>query len=112
MKLMNLTGHPLVLGDEAHRVRFPSRGRSRIDARYDVSGYVIVTDGDDEVTVPVITTDSGNVVSLPEPTEDVLYIVSGLVAGKVRRSDVMSPARLHKVNGRVEYARALMRYDP
>jgi hypothetical protein len=112
MKLINLTGHPLILGDDHHQVRFPSRGRSRIEASYDVDGYVeVVGDDGDFVTVPLLVTRDGTVTSLPEPIPDRLYVVSGLVAGQVRRKDVVSPARLHRVNGKVEYARALMAYD-
>lgn len=112
MKLINLTGHPLILGDDHHRVRFPSRGRTRIDASYDVRGYIEVTDEHGEsLTVPLLITTGGTVTSLPEPIPDRLYVVSGLVAGRVRRPDVVSPARLHRVNGKVEHARALMAYD-
>lgn len=112
MDIVNLTGHPLVLGSEGNHITFPSRGRVRVDARYDVTDHVTFTQDGITVTVPILTTGNGTVFSLPEPTDGTLIVVSGLVAGRVRRRDVVSPARLHKIDNKVQYARALMRYVP
>lgn len=106
---MNLTGHPLVLGRNARSLRkFRSEGRVRVSARYEEIGTVRLGDG---VYIPVLELHNGEVYSLPEPQEGVIYVVSGLVAGRIRREDVMGPAKLSRTtDGRVEYARALMRY--
>ena len=107
MRLVNLTGHPLTLkaGNRIHR--FPSQGRARIDAEYVVDDNL---DVDFVGKIPVLVTENGETVSLPPPERGVVYVVSGLVAGKVRRPDVLSPARLHREEGKVLYAMALMRY--
>lgn len=107
VKIVNLTGHPLMLGNDNRKMRFPSNGRVRVDADYIEIEEVEIGDG---ISVPIITPANGDTFSLPDMAVGTLIVVSGLVAGKVKRKDVLSPARLQRVDGNVQYARALMRY--
>lgn len=110
--VVNLTGHPLRLGTEANNLRFRSTGRIRLDTHYRVEERVIVQSEDGTVTVPILNITPGKDDEVPPPEDNVLYVVSGLVGGRVRRPDVVSPAQLHKdENGRTRFARALLRYE-
>ena len=113
MRIVNLTGHPLVMGAEKTNVRYGSRGRVRLDTRYVEVETVNLQDESGKetgVSVPILELANGETTSLPNPVEGILYVVSGLVAGRIKRPDVVAPARLHKTDGRTEYARALLRY--
>lgn len=109
--VVNLTGHPLRLGNQAHNLRFRSSGRISLDTQYAETERVTVESEDGTITVPLLKLLSGDDDALPEPQEGVLYVVSGLVAGRVKRPDIVAPARLHRESGRVLYARALLRHD-
>lgn len=108
MEILNLTGHRLVLGTEHNHVQYPSHGRVRIDAQYEQVDIIALADG--QVTVPLLLAANGKTHSLPRREEGRLIVVSGLVASRVRRADVVQPARLHRIDGRVQYASALMAF--
>jgi len=88
MMFVNLTPHPIVIRlNDGSDLSFPPSGKvARVDEEPahnlgNVNG------------IPILSrTKFGEVVDLPEPVEGVGYIVSGLVAGQVYRSDVFSPA--------------------
>lgn len=109
--IVNLTGHPLRLGSQGNNLRFRSGAKVRLDTRHHVIEKVIVETEDGTVTVPILGLSPGvEDDAVPEPEDGVLYVVSGLVAGRVKRHDVVSPAQIHREDGRVMYARALLRY--
>jgi hypothetical protein len=87
---INLTPHAIVvrLNDgNGTDVTFPPSGKI---ARVDELPTQIVGEVDG---IPILSrTVFGQVIDLPEPTEGIRYIVSGLVAGVVYRSDVFAPA--------------------
>lgn len=108
-EILNLTGHPLVLKRRAGaaEVRIKSHGRVRVEANYIEDEMIEVGNG---IRIPILLTSNGDTFSLPAPEDGRLIVVSGLVAGRVRRRDVLAPARLAREGGQVEFARALMRY--
>lgn len=109
MKIVNLTGHELVLGTPEKRMRFPSKGRVRLETRY--REVELVRLGNTTLEIPVLELANGHTASLPEPEEGTLYVVSDLVAKRVARSDVVAPVRFSRdASGRVQYARALLRH--
>jgi len=90
-EVVNLTPHPIVIRlgvDEKSDVTFPPAGvvarvteKANKPTRNHIFGFPVAGKAAfDEV------------VNLPEPKEGVIYIVSGLVAQNVSRSDVFSPA--------------------
>jgi hypothetical protein len=97
----------LVLGSQTHRVSIPSSGKVRLDSKYKTVEHIRVSD---DVLIPLLELANGDTTPLPEVKADTLYVVSGIVAGRVRRPDILAPARLTRENGKVTYARALLRY--
>jgi hypothetical protein len=114
MRIVNLTGHELVLGTEDGQVRYISRGKVRLDTRYKTVDQIRLQDENgkrSDVELPLLELANGETTTLPTQINNVLYVVSGIVAGRVRRPDIVAPARLHRgQSGKVEYARALLRY--
>lgn len=109
-RIVNLTGHPLVLGSARNNVRYRSEGRLRLDTHYGEEDLLVLDDSG-RVTVPLLILLNGeHSRELPEPQDNTLYVVSGLVAGRVKRPDVVAPARIHREGGKAMYARALLRY--
>lgn len=90
-EVINLTPHPIVIRlgvDEKSDVTFPPSG---VVAR--VAEKAVKPTRNEIFGFPVAgKTVVDEVVNLPEPKEGVIYIVSGLVAQNVSRSDVFSPA--------------------
>lgn len=112
VRIVNLTGHPLRLGTETSNLRFRSGGKVRLDTHYRVDERVVVESEDGSISVPILRITPGRDDEIPDPEDGVLYVVSGLVGGRVGRADVVSPAQVHKdENGRVKFARALLRYE-
>jgi len=109
-QIINLTGHSLVLGNQAHNLKFRSEGKIRLDTQYEEEQRITVVSDEGTITVPLLKLLSGEDDAVPEPQDGVLYVVSGLVAGRIKRPDVVAPARLHREEGRVIYARALLQY--
>lgn len=61
-----------------------------------------------ETTVPVLKLREEEVVGVPDPKEGVVYVVSGVVASKLRRADVVTLGRIQYENGEFVGARALI----
>lgn len=114
MRIVNLTGHRLALGDEDGIVGYASRGRVRVDTKYRTLRHVELANENGTLTgveVPLLELANGDVASLPQPVRGVLYVVSGLVASRVQRDDVVAPVRFSRgADGKVDFARALLRY--
>lgn len=109
--IVNMTGHALTLGSPRYSVRFKSEGRVRLDTRFEEVERVVVNGIDgDTFEVPLLEVLNGDYSKVPRPKEGTIYVVSGIVAGRLKRPDVLAPARLHRENGKVMYARALLRY--
>lgn len=107
-KIVNLTGHDVTLSDGVGRVRtFPSVGKARLRSNQDIEAYIDFGDGS---LIPQIVMSKPIIEGLPDPQENVLYIVSGVVASVADRDDVVSPGRSQREsNGLVVAARALIR---
>jgi hypothetical protein len=84
--LVNLTPHPVVLRRNGIDVTIPPNGTV---CRVASTPGVLV---DDTGPVPIYgSPEWGDVEGLPPPHASTVYIVSGLVAGRVDRRDVVSP---------------------
>lgn len=110
MRIRNLTPHEVVviteLGDE---LRLDPEARSaRIRTLADRSRLVSVATG---AKIRVMREAPVRVVDLPEPSEDVLLVVSRLVAERARRADVVCPTDIVRDDsGRVVGCRALAHF--
>jgi hypothetical protein len=105
-KLVNLTGHDVTLiqwDDEAAVV--PTSGQLRVYSNADAIGMVRY-----EVHVPLLEIVEQRLSMAAEEESGTLYIVSGIVAAKARRSDFVVPSRVVRDrNGRAIGCRALAR---
>jgi hypothetical protein len=110
--IVNLTPHALVLlGPSGEETIIPPSGAvARVTSR---PGAAEALEG---VPVPVIgATVFGEVEGLPAPVPGTYYLVSGLVAGRTSRADVLAPATGPNDNarrdeaGRITGVRALVR---
>ena len=79
---VNLCPHQIVLNDG--RVFPPSGNVARVSSSFSEFD----SDG-------ICSNVFGEITGLPEPQNDTIYIVSMLVAGLVKRADVVSPATGH-----------------
>ncbi len=107
MRLMNLTPHTisLIVGEDTI-VLLPSGTIARCAVERTQVGAIEV----DGISVPVNQTRFGEVTDLPEAEENVIYIVSALVAQAAGRSDVlMVDDTVRDSEGRITGARALAR---
>ena len=84
-KIVNLTPHEVALwmGDDSIRKIPPTGKVVRLSQHCEPSGYV---DG-----IPVSICREGEPRGLPEPEEGTIFLVSSVVAKKVKRNDVLSP---------------------
>jgi len=88
MKLVNLTPHTIVLiSSEDEKTELLSEGLARVTSK---AGSWLPASAEAPCDLYGAPT-WGEVEGLPEPKEGTLYIVSALVAGRVRRMDVFSP---------------------
>lgn len=101
VKVVNLTGRPLTVEDEGGRQVVLRSGRRAKVFSTVVERYTVELPGG--VTVPVLELEEQEIQELPEPAEDVLYVVSGLVAAAAHRKDVVVPSRTNRdeASGRV-----------
>jgi len=84
---VNLTPHTINLIDGEATTTIPRSGSiARVAMLKTEAGRV---NG-----IPTFRTEYGEVEGLPEPGEGVFYIVSGLVAARANRPDVLSPGAL------------------
>lgn len=96
MMFRNYTGHHIVVeGDDEATQFLPTHGHARIDSNMDVD-EVVEWEG---ISVPILHVTERKVTGLPEPTEGVLYVVSGLVASHVDRNDCVIPSRVRRNHG-------------
>ena len=113
VQVVNLTGHKLTVGTPENQWTFLSRGIVRSEPTVDVLERVRLMDRDVDtgVNVPLLNLTASRPERLDEleRVEDTLYVVSGIVEGVADRTDIWSPGRVHKENGKTLYARALMR---
>ena len=79
--LVNLTLHEIVIKDAESEITVqPSGTVARVATK-----LIHIGNG-------LYTREWGEIVDLPEPKENTIYIVSAMVAGRVERTDVASPA--------------------
>lgn len=112
MPIVNLTPHAITLigptGEET--IIAPSGVVARVSVRPGVTETFV------DVPVPVLGTPTfGEIEGLPAPAPWTYYLVSGLVAGRTSREDVLAPATGPSDNprrdeaGRITGVRALVR---
>lgn len=97
MRIVNLTGHGIRLGSSATHLDPVHRARMRAEH---VEEDTVLIPGPPSCELPIIHTYERYVEHLPEPADDVLYIVSGIVAGFANRDDVVSPGRVERNTNR------------
>ncbi len=90
-RIINLTPHDLNIFDESGQqilATIPASGQvARVQTKQTVIDHITV----DGISISVVKTEFGYVEGLPEPQEDIVYIVSSLVAQAVNRPDVLAP---------------------
>ena len=94
MNFVNLCGHEITIVRKSGAVQVIPKGTGtpcRV-ATSRVAGPSIPVDGDE---IETSSPNFGEVTGLPDPTDGVVYLVSGIVAGRVKvRPDVFSPGEL------------------
>lgn len=93
MNIINLTPHTITFISTNNNMQkyavAPSGIVARVSASTETIGEVTTPEG---FVIPVTQTVFGQVENLPEPEENVIYVVSSLVAGRVPdRKDVYIP---------------------
>ena len=88
MKLFNLTPHKIVVYASAHATKptiviEPTGVVARVSAMMTEVDHRVA----DVLRIPVSRAEFGNVVGLPEPTEGIVYVVSGMVLDAMHRAD-------------------------
>jgi hypothetical protein len=88
-KLVNLTPHAIVIRVGETDLTLPPSGQvARVAVRQVADGSLLTEAGE----IPLYRSEYGAVENLPAPEAGVVYVVSGLVAGRcVERSDVWGP---------------------
>jgi hypothetical protein len=87
MEYVNLTPHMInVHTPEGVRDIPPSGDVARVSSTSELVGFL---DG-----IPLFRTVYGEVTGLPAPRDGEVFVVSGMVAGRVSREDVFSPGNL------------------
>ena len=119
-EVVNLTPHPITLAGnslvgsceltlpackEPARVEMEEK-QTDIKVFY---GRCIEDGADDLFAMPVMRVTKGEVKGLPDPSKGTVYIVSSMVAERVKRKDVFSPGHLVRdEQGRVTGCKALI----
>jgi len=108
MKIINLTPHALsIVGDNGTLTIPPSGTVARLAVTRTALAPVVVDGVSLTISLPVM----GDVTDLPSAVDDVILVVSALVAGAVNRTDVYSPGELIRDGaGNVIGARGLCAY--
>lgn len=112
VRLINLTSHPLDIGNGWDFARLESEGLARVESVMKMRERVLIDDGrHGPLAIPVLEIEEGDVTGLPDPCDGILYVVSGIVAARVvGRDDVVSPGRVDRDgDGKVTRAKALVR---
>lgn len=88
-KLINLTPHAIVIRVGENDLNLPPSGQvARVGVRQVADGSILTEAGE----IALYRSEYGEVEGLPAPEAGVVYVVSGLVAGRcVERSDVWGP---------------------
>lgn len=94
MKIVNLTGHPLLLGYSAEELQPDGRG-ARVHGEMRPISSVLI-EGPPEIRLPILEVTENKINGLPRPHEGVLYVVSGIVASHAMREDVVAPGRVER----------------
>jgi hypothetical protein len=106
-KLVNLTPHAIKIRINGEIIEVPPSG---VITRV-VSKDEIVDQIDN---IPVVLTKFGEVSNLPQPEENTYYLVSSLVAERVKRPDVLAPDTMTAERdefGRIVCVNALRRFE-
>lgn len=83
MNFVNLTPHAIVINNGT--TFEPSGNVARVSASFEKTGEVY--------GIPTFKQVFGEVENIPEPTQDTIYIVSGMVLGAIKnRNDVFAPS--------------------
>ena len=92
MKIINLTPHVLnIITDTGTTLVVSPSGETARVSQTETPHTPVECDGE---TIPVNRRTTGAVEGLPEPTPGRVFIVSGMVAAAVCRTDVFSPGPL------------------
>lgn len=94
MKFINLTPHPVTVANGNIRITFekdPKVIPARVDDNFVTKLVECELAPGVVVSFPTEVRDGFTVSGLPEPMEGVMYIVSSMVASRVRRPDVVAP---------------------
>ena len=104
--IINMTGHPLTLIQwDGSKVVLESAGQLRVYSNVEEVGMLDIM----SVTVPLLEIVE-QTVRLPDPKPDTLFVVSGIVAAKARRPDLVVPSRIVRDDsGKAIGCRALAR---
>jgi len=110
VRVRNYTGHPLTITVGNKSVTVKSEGRARIDSGIEEVGTIEF----EGLEVPLIELREKQILGLPEPEDDVIYVVSGIVATAAQRVDVVAPSRVSREEktGRVRECKAFVQPRP
>ena len=93
MELINLTPHAInIVQFDGGVVLLPASGQVARVATSRASGQTLIWG--DSVSIQTSRVEFGEVDGLPDPVDNTVYIVSGMVASRVNRSDVFAPGEL------------------
>lgn len=111
MRLVNLTGHDLVI---CGMLVPGTNQRATLDSMMrEVKRMSTFNTEFGHTDIPLLEVTERGILNLPAPQKDVLYIVSGIVASAAQREDVVAPARMIRDSkGKVTQCRALVRPRP
>lgn len=98
MRIVNLTGHDLRLGNSAEQLPGSRHTKARVKSDFD-EVWTVHVDGPPSDDIPVLMVTEKYIRGLPDPVEGTLYVVSGIVASAAMRDDVVAPGRVERVGG-------------